>query len=353
MSLIGAGKRDHEVVRHGLEFLATSVRPDGSWPIDTNLTTWVTTLAVNGLAPLSPGGRGVGGEGELREWLLKQQYRTVHPYTMAAPGGWAWTDLSGGVPDADDTPGALLALANLGESTDSVVSAAAAGVTWLLDLQNADGGIPTFCRGWTGLPFDRSSNDLTAHTLLAWAAWGDRLSPKLQWRVDRGIDRGIAYLLKTQKADGSWAPLWFGNQHADEVANLTYGTSRVLRIGELVSPIRGFMPALDRGVEWLLGTQNADGGWGGRANTPSSIEETALALEGLASVSLPFGTDGVQKRMAAITNGIRFLTTATRTGTHFPPSPVGFYFANLWYFEKLYPLVYTVAALTRLTEGTT
>ena len=37
-------------------------------------------------------------------------------------------------------------------------NAAIAGVTWLLDLQNRDGGIPTFCRGWTNLPFDRSSH---------------------------------------------------------------------------------------------------------------------------------------------------------------------------------------------------
>ena len=37
-------------------------------------------------------------------------------------------------------------------------------------------------------------------------------------------------------------------------------------------------------------------------------------------------------------------------GTHFPPSPIGFYFANLWYFEKLYPVIYTVAALTRFAN---
>ena len=34
-----------------------------------------------------------------------------------------------------------------------------------------------------------------------------------------------------------------------------------------------------RGVAWLLAAQNADGGWGGAAGTPSSIEETALAVE--------------------------------------------------------------------------
>ena len=47
------------------------------------------------------------------DWLLDQQYRQVHPYTNADPGGWAWTDLPGGVPDADDTPGALLAVLQL------------------------------------------------------------------------------------------------------------------------------------------------------------------------------------------------------------------------------------------------
>ena len=37
----------------------------------------------------------------------------MHPYTNADPGGWAWTNLPGGVPDADDTPGAILALLQL------------------------------------------------------------------------------------------------------------------------------------------------------------------------------------------------------------------------------------------------
>ncbi len=396
MSLIGAGWRDHAVVRHGLEFLERSVRPDGSWPIDTNLTTWVTTLALNALgvtwragsvsdrSDAEPPVAHAPGSPSLVQWLLAQQYRTVHPYTMAAPGGWAWTDLSGGVPDADDTPGALLALAKLGEPDAGVLSAASAGVTWLLDLQNADGGIPTFCRGWTGLPFDRSSNDLTAHALLAWAAWRGRLDAKLQRRIDAGTKRGIAYLMKTQRPDGAWPPLWFGNQHADDVANLTYGTSRVLRLADVPGLPAEFQAALDRGAEWLIGTQNADGGWGGRAGTPSSIEETALAVEGLAAVFTPpplrgrsstpqelagggwleepptrldfvsptsparGEVEGTLRPAQVINRGVSYLAAATHNGTHFPPSPIGFYFANLWYFEKLYPLVYTVAALGRL-----
>ena len=33
------------------------------------------------------------------------------------------------------------------------------------------------------------------------------------------------------------------------------------------------------------------------------------------------------------------------------PSPIGFYFAKLWYFERLYPLIFTVAALGRAARG--
>jgi squalene-hopene/tetraprenyl-beta-curcumene cyclase len=30
------------------------------------------------------------------------------------------------------------------------------------------------------------------------------------------------------------------------------------------------------------------------------------------------------------------------------PSPIGFYFAKLWYFERMYPLVFAVSALGRV-----
>src|SRR5262249_14390682 len=123
MSLAGAGLGAHPVARKGADFLRTAVRPDGSWPIDTNLSTWVTTLSINALT-------GAGEEfgetgGKLRRWLLDQQYRSEHPFTAAAPGGWGWTPLPGAVPDADDTAGALIALRNLTSTPDGESRAAA------------------------------------------------------------------------------------------------------------------------------------------------------------------------------------------------------------------------------------
>ncbi len=172
MSLAKCKQVANQVVERGVYFLIDSVREDGSWPIDTNLATWVTTLSMNALGPELP----ANSTSLLLSWLLSQQHTKVHPYTMAEPGGWAWTDLSGGVPDADDTPGAILALHELLSRGDmslssklrqEIIDAIWLAVRWLCRLQNRDGGWPTFCRGWGALPFDRSSNDITAHALRA------------------------------------------------------------------------------------------------------------------------------------------------------------------------------------------
>jgi squalene-hopene/tetraprenyl-beta-curcumene cyclase len=353
MALVAAGESAHPVVKKSVEFLLRTVRSDGSWPIDTNLATWATTLAVKALA-IAPTKQGMVGDPTLFDgqervlnWLLRQQYREVHPFTNSPPGGWAWTDLTGGVPDADDTPGALLALAVLdpaGERND-VRAAAIAGVRWLLDLQNRDGGIPTFCRGWGALPFDRSSPDLTAHTLRAWHVWRPHLPAEVQERIDSGVKKALCFLESQRRSDGSWRPLWFGNQHrlADE-ENPTYGTAKVvlafLQIGrdDLAEP----------GLAWLREHQNADGGWGAlRDGTPSTIEETALAMSVLAGAP----TDGAATN-EALARGAKWLCDATKKGTAFEPSPIGFYFARLWYSEKAYPVVWTVEALSRVAKRT-
>jgi len=367
MALVAAGQAEHPVVERCVAFLARSVRDDGAWPIDTNLATWVTTLSVNALAAGSPGGERGGSpyppredSGRLVSWLLGQQHRDVHPYTQADPGGWAWTDLPGGVPDADDTAGALIALANLPPSADmagatgglptSVLEAATSAVRWLLDLQNRDGGIPTFCRGWSHLPFDRSGADLTAHALAAWTRWRDRLPESLRRRVDVATGRALGYLADAQRPDGAWLPLWFGSEHAGDETNPTYGTARV--VSALCTMADGGpngvpdpMALARRGVNWLLAAQGEGGGWGGDPGAPPSIEETALATEALAHTCQVVRADGARE---AAERGAAWLLGATRGGTAFEPAPIGFYFARLWYFERLYPVLFTVGALARV-----
>ncbi|MBX3178430.1 MAG: squalene--hopene cyclase [Candidatus Hydrogenedentes bacterium] len=356
MSLIGAGEASHPVTARCLDFLADTVRPDGSWPIDTNLRTWVTTLAVKALARGgSPGEHLPGAErGRLLEWILARQGRVPHPYTLAAPGGWAWTDLSGGVPDADDTPGALLAVYGLAAAEGRLVDAtilecAEAGIRWLMDLQNKDGGIPTFCRGWGKLPFDKSCPDLTAHSLRAWLAWRNLVSPALGVEVDTAAARAITFLLREQAEDGSWTPLWFGNQAAPGQTNPVYGTAVTLGVPELpgVAAFAGvrdaWTAARARAVNWLLVAQGPDGGWGGAPGVVPSIEETALAVDALARNLCYAGDVGRQRE--AMLQGCAWLEVATASGVQFPATPIGLYFAQLWYHEAMYPLVFTVSAL--------
>lgn len=83
MSFIGAGMADHPVVGQGVSFLIRSARPDGSWPIDTNLATWITTLSINAIAATGPDSIAThlnpAERAAVRTWLLNQQYRVRHP----------------------------------------------------------------------------------------------------------------------------------------------------------------------------------------------------------------------------------------------------------------------------------
>ena len=345
MSLAGMGLAQHSVARRGTEFLVASQRPDGSWPIDTNLATWVTTASV---AALAAGGRlaeylGASDRKVIRQWLLAQQWQHVHPATGAAPGGWAWTDLPGGVPDADDTSGAVAALVHLeaaeGRAAGAdVQQAAAAGLLWLADLANCDGGIPTFCRGWGRLPFDTSCPDITAHAMRAAESLAIVQPGTPQASATTRMVRGAqTYLAKTQAADGSWCPLWFGNEHHAEQANPTYGTAKVV------------LATLDaRGADWLMAAMADGGGVGGGLGLPPSIEETAVTVESLARVAAESPDVGLRGRAAtAVAAGVGWLIAHTAGGTQFEAAPIGLYFAKLWYDEELYPLAFTVAALER------
>ena len=359
MSLISTGRAKHSVSKNAVRFLVDTVRSDGSWPIDTNLATWNTSLAVRALDQHQTDTAELG----LTDWRVSCQNVTRHPFTGAAPGGWGWSNLSGAVPDCDDTPAAILALDSIRQSPSfepqdlpQIRHAAMNGIRWMIKLQNRDRGWPTFCRGWGKLPFDRSGADLTAHVLRALKAWEEELVAHEGVFADnpagfeRVVQQGFQYLDEQQNDDGSWYPLWFGNQDHPQEENPVYGTSKVLLA--YIKWGRISNQAADRAFQWLATHQNEDGGWGSgvahqrsangkicNQQAGSSVEETALALESLMHSPNP------EHQTEAIEKGLAWLINRVETGRYVDCSPIGFYFAKLWYHERLYPLIFTVSTL--------
>lgn len=350
MCLILSGFDAHPVVSKGIGFLKQQQRADGSWPIDTDLSTWGTTLMIKAM------GRHIHeilSEDQvkgLRNHLLSSQYQHVHPFNNARPGGWGWTSFSGCVPDADDTAGAILAL-DLLKAGEAANKSMLMGCFWLAGLQNRDGGIPTFCKGWGRLPFDSSCADLTGHALLAWIRSIDQLPGQGMGKeinkLKGHISGAMRYLEKEQKPDGSWLPLWFGNQLTQDKTNPVYGTARVTvylqDALECKSPDGGFRQRIEQMANnarhYLSDQQNSDGSWGAHLGIQGSMEETALAISALAKthpVKCERGFEWLSREFEA-------------TGLH--PTPIGLYFATLWYHEKIYPLAFYLEAVRRCPSG--
>jgi squalene-hopene/tetraprenyl-beta-curcumene cyclase len=52
-----------------------------------------------------------------------------------------------------------------------------------------------------------------------------------------------------------------------------------------------------------------------------------------------------------VESGARWLTERVLSGAWREPAPIGLYFAKLWYSERLYPLIFTTAALGRVAAA--
>ena len=328
MCMCGAGYREHMVTQNAVRFLIDNARDDGAWPIDTDLACWVTALSVKALDDDVP------DRTFMLDAVKKNAFTYKHPFTGAKEGGWGWNDLPGAAPDADDTSGNLIALHIL--NNGAYCREAEKGVEWLLDLQNKDGGIPTFCKGWGKLPFDRSSPDISAHSLMAFELWMPVLPGKLQKKCRKGVIRLLKWMEKTQAADGSWTPLWFGDQNASDERSPVYGTAvAVEHLGISEHPIALSISA--KGTQFLLAAQNEDGGWGGAKGLPSKITLTARALSALAA--------GSGNYMNEIEEGVDYLYRQFSAGEINRPEPIGLYFARLWYSEELYNITFVLSAL--------
>ena len=156
---------------------------------------------------------------------------------MPAPGGWAWTHLPGGVPDADDTAGAIIALDESGASRGHrgrhpLAARLAKPRRRLAHLLSRLGK----------LPFDRSAPDLTAHALRALSAAVPRPAPR---PLRRGNPNGLNYLAHARSSPTALGDrCGLETRHAPGQANPVLGTSRTCSgAGNRGSPTARWPPA--------------------------------------------------------------------------------------------------------------
>ncbi len=334
----------------------------------------IRALTSSGMRPENPAIR------EAIQWLLARQITRRGDWAETVdvePGGWCFEYANDFYPDCDDTAMVLLALqtqfadpatpdalppelrlaASTGETVEDsqqrivsmqeTVAAIDKGLRWLMAMQNRDGGWGAFDRNndrefLCHVPFadhnamiDPSTPDLTGRVLEALGRLGHRLG-------DPAVDRAVAYVRRTQNADGSWFGRWG--------VNYVYGTWQSLT-GLTAVGVPTDDPTIVAGANWLLAHQQACGGWGEspdsyehphlRGQGPTTASQTAWALMGLMAA-------GLQAHPAVIRGVHYLLTTQESDGTWDEPEFTGTGFPRVFYLRyHYYPIYFPLLALSQ------
>lgn len=248
----------HPVMADGLAWLdsvaprpgSAAAKPDLAGPRrppvrDTALA--VGALADSGLAAHHPALVAAG------RWLLGQWVSGLTELpgqrSDAAPSGWTFRN--DGYPNVADTARVLLALRRIWLPGLAGHPAIGTALRWLASMQGRDGG-------WGGSAVVTAlvTRALAAHALAIQALAGERSgAPSLAAdgpAGSRAVRRGVVFLLRTQRADGSW-PGDRGESDVDATATVLPAL--------LTAGVPPGKPAIAAAADWLASRQNLDAGW--------------------------------------------------------------------------------------------
>jgi squalene-hopene/tetraprenyl-beta-curcumene cyclase len=279
---------------------------------------WDTSLACHAL--LEAGGEGLAPAKQGLDWLLPRQVLDLKgdwavKRPEVRPGGWAFQYNNAHYPDLDDTAVVVMAMdrARRASHSGEYDNAIERGREWIEGMQSRDGGWAAFDVNnleyyLNNIPFsdhgallDPPTEDVTARCLSMLAQLGETA------RSSKAVADGIAYLRRTQLAEGSWYGRWG--------LNYIYGTWSVLCALNAVG-VSHQDPMIRKAVDWLVSIQNGDGGWGedatsyrldykGFEGAPTTASQTAWALLGLMAAG--------EVEHPAVARGVEYLI-ATQSG---------------------------------------
>jgi squalene-hopene/tetraprenyl-beta-curcumene cyclase len=354
---------DYTAARASIEKLLV-IGPDEAYCQPCVSPVWDTALACQTLLDVGSAPAVEAARAAL-EWLRPLQVLDVRGVWIARrphvrPGGWAFQYANPHYPDLDDTAVVAMAMDRaqgiLGDKRFQPAIERAR--EWISGLQSRSGGWGAFDVDneflyLNNIPFsdhgallDPPTEDLTGRCISMLAQLGDRAesSPALQ--------RGLDYLRRTQRSEGSWYGRWG--------MNYIYGTWSVL-CALRATGLDAVAPMMRKAADWLVSSQNRDGGWGedgtsykldyhGHEPAPSTASQTAWALIGLmaaGAVDHP-----------AVVRGVDFLLRTQRpdgfwneehyTATGFPRV----FYLRYHGYAKFFPL-WALARYRNLTAGPT
>jgi squalene-hopene/tetraprenyl-beta-curcumene cyclase len=286
------------------------------------------------------------------EFLLDKQILDYGDWAVknhqGKPGAWAFEFENRFYPDVDDSAVVVMALQIAKLSNEQLKQQAIArAINWIASMQCQAGGWAAFDlnnnQEWLNLvPYgdlkamiDPNTADVTARVL-------EMLGECKQSIDTPSFEKALFYLINEQETDGSWFGRWG--------VNYIYGTSGVLSALALVAP-QTYKKSIERGATWLLKCQNPDGGWGEtcRSYNDSSLKgqgkstasQTAWAIIGLIAAGQATG----KTALPAIEKGINYLLATQQsdgtwdesefTGTGFP----GHFYLKYHLYQQYFPLI--------------
>lgn len=285
---------------------------------------------------------------QANSFLLSKQHTKKGDWKIhnpnVAPGGWGFSHNNTMIPDNDDTSAVLRAITRTAILNDRERNAWYRGVTYLLSMQNADGGWGAFEKNTdlellTFIPLenakdaaiDPSTPDLTGRTLefLGTYAGLSKQHPS--------IKAAIKWLENNQERNGSWYGRWG--------VCYIYGTWAAVT-GMIAVGVSANSPVIQKAIQWLESVQLDTGGWGEscissikKEYTPllySTPSQTAWALDALIQ-SNAYVKESVKKGIAHLLDRSSFPQTALSypTGIGLP----GQFYIHYHSYNDIFPLL--------------
>ena len=286
-------------------------------------------------------------------------------------GGWCFSDGKHRWPVSDCTAEALCAIFEIHDhprlAPRDQERIAAERLRWAIEFilrrQNADGGFGTYERRRGGAMLEsanatemygscmteRSYVECTASSVAALAMWlrEDTGAPAASARAaERAIERGVAFLRKSQNRDGSFTGFWG--------VNYTYAIFHVVK-GLRAAGVSVDDPLFFRAAVWLIDKQRADGGWGehysgcltGRYVEHAESQAVMSAWAVLALVEI------LGPRAGAVERGVAFLRRRQLESGGWPAEAVnGVFFGSAMLDYRLYKDYFPTWALGRCLQLT-